>query len=66
MKNRLSHKINLSEPGPIIDFAFVENCKKEDPRRPRSTRRRRRRIPGAAGGRSVRDAFKNVLAEFVR
>ena len=36
-------------------FKLLKIAQKEDPRRPRSTRRRRRRIPGAAGGRSVID-----------
>ena len=36
-------------------FKLLKIAKKEYPRRPRSTRRRRRRIPGAAGGRSVID-----------
>ena len=36
-------------------FKLLKIVKEEDPRRPISTRRWRRRIPGAAGGRSVID-----------
>ena len=36
-------------------FKLLKIVKEEDPRRPISTRSWRRRIPGAAGGRSVID-----------
>ena len=36
-------------------FKLLKIAKEEDPRRPISTRSWRRRIPGAAGGRSVID-----------